>query len=251
MRPWPALLPGGFPEPFRGDGRSVTGGTVTGANDFIRVAGSAFGTYIGDFAGSDEQVIGGNDYLLTTSTLGASLYGDLGVFNGTGLCQGGADVLRANQASIADPRLFNSLIGDVQTVMDGTFVGGADAILGSNAARDWIIGDAENCMAASATGGDDELYGGAGPDTVYGDFVNLLSPTAQCGNDRILGRVYTLRGDRLAEGLAHLDEVESAVRGDYHRITVTTESGHTAWAYQCGEAALLRRRIECGDWLQR
>ena len=71
------------------------------------------------------------------------------------------------------------------------------------------------------------------------------------GNDRILGRVYTLRGDRLAEGLAHLDEVESAVRGDYHRITVTTESGHTAWAYQCGEAALLRRRIECGDWLQR
>lgn len=173
-----------------GDGlwvHSATGGAVTGGNDFIRVAGSAFGTYIGDFAGSDEQVIGGNDYLVTTSTLGASLYGDLGVFNGTGLCQGGADVLRANQASIADPRLFNSLIGDVQTVMDGTFVGGADAILGSNAARDWIIGDAENCMAASATGGDDELYGGAGPDTVYGDFVNLLSPTAQCGNDRILG----------------------------------------------------------------
>ena len=51
-----------------GDGlwvHSATGGAVTGGNDFIRVAGSAFGTYIGDFAGSDEQVIGGNDYLVT------------------------------------------------------------------------------------------------------------------------------------------------------------------------------------------
>ena len=68
---------------------------------------------------------------------------------------------------------------------------------------------------------------------------------------RILGRVYELRAERMDEGLAHLDEVESAVRGDYRRVLITTESGHTAWAYQCGEDALLVRRITSGDWLQR
>ncbi|MGB8862079.1 MAG: gamma-glutamylcyclotransferase [Ilumatobacteraceae bacterium] len=71
------------------------------------------------------------------------------------------------------------------------------------------------------------------------------------GDDRILGRVYTLRADRLAEALDHLDEVESAVRGRYARVAVLTMSGHRAWAYQCGEEALLVRRIEGGDWLQR
>lgn len=68
---------------------------------------------------------------------------------------------------------------------------------------------------------------------------------------RILGRVYELAADRLDDALAHLDEVESAVRGDYTRVSVRTESGHRAWAYQCGEEALLRRRITSGDWLHR
>lgn len=82
--------------------------------------------------------------------------------------------------------------------------------------------------------------------------TELDYPAAMFGGaDRILGRVYELRADRMAEGLAHLDEVESAVRGDYRRVVITTESGHTAWAYQCGEAALLVRRITSGDWLQR
>ena len=82
--------------------------------------------------------------------------------------------------------------------------------------------------------------------------TELDYPAAMFGGaDRILGRVYELRADRIGDGLAHLDEVESAVRGDYRRVIVTTESGHTAWAYQCGEAALLVRRIEGGDWLQR
>ncbi len=68
---------------------------------------------------------------------------------------------------------------------------------------------------------------------------------------RILGRVYTLAPERLADALAHLDEVESAVRGLYARVTVATESGHTAWAYQCGDPSLLRRPIPGGDWLLR
>ncbi|MEQ1699088.1 MAG: gamma-glutamylcyclotransferase family protein [Ilumatobacteraceae bacterium] len=82
--------------------------------------------------------------------------------------------------------------------------------------------------------------------------TELDYPAAMFGGaDRILGRVYELRADRMAEGLAHLDEVESAVRGDYRRVVITTESGHTAWAYQCGEEALLVRRITSGDWLLR
>lgn len=68
---------------------------------------------------------------------------------------------------------------------------------------------------------------------------------------RIVGRVYELAVERLDGALAHLDEVEGAVRGLYHRVTVHTESGHLAWAYQCGDESLLVRRIESGDWLLR
>ncbi|MBI4885003.1 MAG: gamma-glutamylcyclotransferase [Actinobacteria bacterium] len=69
--------------------------------------------------------------------------------------------------------------------------------------------------------------------------------------DLIHGRVYRLHCDRLAEALAHLDEVEGAVSGSYHRIAVRTLIGLQAWAYQCGEAALLLRRLPEGDWLRR
>ncbi len=69
--------------------------------------------------------------------------------------------------------------------------------------------------------------------------------------DLIHGRVYRLESDQLAEALAHLDEVEGAVRGRYHRIVVRTAEGFRAWAYQCGEEALLVRRLPAGDWLQR
>ncbi len=71
------------------------------------------------------------------------------------------------------------------------------------------------------------------------------------GESRILGRVYPLHDGQLIAALAHLDEVESAVRGLYARVSVVTTDGETAWAYQCGEPALLRTRIECGDWLRR
>lgn len=67
----------------------------------------------------------------------------------------------------------------------------------------------------------------------------------------IHGRVYELAPGTLAAALAHLDEVEGAVRGLYHRITVRTVDGREAWAYQCGEEALLARRIDGGDWLRR
>lgn len=67
----------------------------------------------------------------------------------------------------------------------------------------------------------------------------------------IRGRVYELSADRLDDALAHLDEVEGAVRGLYHRVTVPTSAGPVAWAYQCGDDGLLRHRIASGDWQDR
>ena len=82
--------------------------------------------------------------------------------------------------------------------------------------------------------------------------TGLAYPAATFGGEsRILGRVYRLDDGQLTAALAHLDEVESAVRGLYERVSVVTNDGETAWAYQCGEPALLRTRIEGGDWLQR
>ena len=90
--------------------------------------------------------------------------------------------------------------------------------------------------------------------SVSGDLFDtgLSYPAAMFGGERaIVGRVYELAPDRQDAALAHLDEVEGAVRGLYHRVMVRTESGHVAWAYQCGEVALLVRRIDSGDWQQR
>lgn len=84
--------------------------------------------------------------------------------------------------------------------------------------------------------------------TVYD--TGLDYPAARFGGPgRIVGRVYEL--SRVEEALAQLDEVEGAVRGLYQRIRVLTDSGHVAWAYECGDDSLLVRRIESGDWAHR
>ena len=81
--------------------------------------------------------------------------------------------------------------------------------------------------------------------------TGLDYPAAMFGGQcRIRGRVYELDDTQLTDALAHLDAVESAVRGLYARVSVVTDDGETAWAYQCGEPALLKRRIDGGDWLQ-
>ena len=88
--------------------------------------------------------------------------------------------------------------------------------------------------------------------TVAGDVYDtgLEYPAAMFGGEgRIKGRVYELT--RLDDALAHLDEVEGAVRGLYHRVVVHTASGHRAWAYQCGDDELLVRHLPHGDWAQR
>ena len=80
--------------------------------------------------------------------------------------------------------------------------------------------------------------------------TGLDYPAARFGGDtRIKGRVYELT--RVDEALAHLDMVEGAVRGLYQRVKVTTESGHEAWAYECGDPTLLVRHLPTGDWADR
>lgn len=66
----------------------------------------------------------------------------------------------------------------------------------------------------------------------------------------IVGRTYELRRDRLAEGLAVLDQEESSVEGGYRRVVVTTTSETRAWAYEYG-GGLELAPIESGDWLRR
>lgn len=96
------------------------------------------------------------------------------------------------------------------------------------------------------------VVGDAVDTTVAGDVYDtgLDYPAARFGGEgRIIGRVYRLT--RLDEALAHLDQVEGAVRGLYRRVTVVTASGHEAWAYECGDDALLVRHLPTGDWADR
>lgn len=64
----------------------------------------------------------------------------------------------------------------------------------------------------------------------------------------IRGRVFQLLPDRLDQTLQELDEVEGAVLDLFHRVSVTTSAGVTAWAYEyCGAASFTE--ITSGDWL--
>jgi gamma-glutamylcyclotransferase (GGCT)/AIG2-like uncharacterized protein YtfP len=74
-------------------------------------------------------------------------------------------------------------------------------------------------------------------------------PAEQGDSPSIAGRVYRLSD--VSRALELLDEVESAVEGLYSRVVVRVAIGVDAWAYQCGDPALLHRRIAVGDWLQR
>ncbi len=68
------------------------------------------------------------------------------------------------------------------------------------------------------------------------------------GCNKIYGRIYSLRFDRLNEALELLDEVEGAVEDLFERVAITTSSGLEAWAYQyCGQTEF--SEIPSGDWL--
>ena len=70
------------------------------------------------------------------------------------------------------------------------------------------------------------------------------------GSDVIKGRVYELQASRTDEALALLDEVESGVLDLFRRVSITTGTGHPAWAYEYG-GDMPFVAIPSGDWLAR
>lgn len=67
------------------------------------------------------------------------------------------------------------------------------------------------------------------------------------GSGQVVGRVFTLADDTLAEALAVLDEFEGIHEGAYARIEVATHGGRAAWAYHSG-APGDSPLVSSGDW---
>ena len=67
------------------------------------------------------------------------------------------------------------------------------------------------------------------------------------GSGWIVGDTFLLDRSQLDECLTILDAEEDTVGGRYRRVTVTTESGVTAWAYAYGTGLELAP-IPHGDW---
>lgn len=99
----------------------------------------------------------------------------------------------------------------------------------------------------------EEFVVGAGsPDSVAGALYDTGEgyPAASfdTGEGRVVGQVFQLRADRLADALEVLDEVEDAVLGIYRRVRVVTDAGLDVWTYQYGTGLQLTP-IAGGDWL--
>jgi gamma-glutamylcyclotransferase (GGCT)/AIG2-like uncharacterized protein YtfP len=87
-------------------------------------------------------------------------------------------------------------------------------------------------------------------DAVAGDLYDtgLDYPAARFGSDgTIRGRTFGLLGESLDRCLDVLDEVEGTVAGLYRRVSVTTDRGVRAWAYEYG-GGLDLTPIPSGDW---
>lgn len=65
----------------------------------------------------------------------------------------------------------------------------------------------------------------------------------------IHGRVFRLDPLRFVEALDLLDEIEGAVDGLYHRVSLVTSLGIAAYAYQHGGAMEGLTPISGGDWM--
>ena len=120
----------------------------------------------------------GNDLLVASGSSGngSELWGDTDdtVFVAT-VC--GRDTLRGGTFG-------DLLVGDVQELDDASR-GGNDQLWG-NGGDDSLYGDAEGGLFESSRGGNDVLRGGNGADLIYGD-GERISEFAHGGNDRLLG----------------------------------------------------------------
>ena len=81
------------------------------------------------------------------------------------------------------------------------------------------------------------VVGELAPATVRGRLYDtgLDFPAARFDLDgTIHGLLGRLRAGVVDQALAHMDEVEGAANGYYHRVRVTTDDGVEAWAYEFG-----------------
>ncbi|HAF67590.1 MAG TPA: hypothetical protein DCX77_07970 [Acidimicrobiaceae bacterium] len=67
----------------------------------------------------------------------------------------------------------------------------------------------------------------------------------------IHGVRFRLDPDRLEEAFSLLDEIEGAVDGMYHRVTVATGMGEQVYAYQYGGEGSGLMDLPEGNWLSR
>jgi gamma-glutamylcyclotransferase (GGCT)/AIG2-like uncharacterized protein YtfP len=92
------------------------------------------------------------------------------------------------------------------------------------------------------------------PDQVVGRLYDTGLGYPAADFDRV-GVVHGIRfrldPGRLEEAFSLLDEIEGAVEGMYHRVTVTTEMGEQVHAYQYGGEGLGLTDLPEGNWLSR
>lgn len=92
------------------------------------------------------------------------------------------------------------------------------------------------------------------PDQVGGRLFDtgLDYPAARFDHVGVIhGRVFSLDPARLDEALRLLDEIEGAVEGLYHRVSLTTALGRVVYAYQYGGGIEQLVAIPHGSWLDR
>ena len=92
------------------------------------------------------------------------------------------------------------------------------------------------------------------PDQVSGRLFDtgLDYPAARFDHVGVIkGHVFTLDLARRSEALRLLDEIEGAVEGLYHRVTLVTALGRRVYAYQYGGGIENLVAIPEGSWLER
>ncbi len=192
----------------------------------------------GDIDNSDQSAVqqGGDDNIVGSFATDA-ISGDFDVATGT--TAGGDDVIRA-VGSEAD-----TVHGDVKSLLDGTFTGGADVIFGGYG-DNILYGDFDNVglhAGATAEGGDDEIHGGEGDDEIYGDIQDASAAALRgyeldliggddilfgdAGNDKIYGDALIFEGDAGSSFVGGNDTINGGAGDDelWGDLAVNNASG--------------------------
>jgi len=205
--------------------------------DHIDPATGLLGDVVGDvgFIGDQSSVVGGDDFLdarsISDSNRTLYLVGDARTIYGTPSLVGGDDRI------FGSATVGSLLVGDVGTV-SGTpnIIGGDDTLYGGSG-DDIIAGDVGPGTTIGYVGGDDTLYGGGGDDTLYGQngrdriYVGAGASTAYGGDGDDYVRV-NRAGDHALYGGDGIDKVSFSQSGG--GVNVNLETGATSRGFAAG-----------------